>query len=1433
MAQRPDWMSLRHDLAGNHHNPHHGAGAYRDSPVRSGSGRLPPLEDQRVFMDKAAMGPRVQYDGLPAAISSSHAGLEPLNIAMHYQGRAQMSLEERLMRLESRVASTEGAVTVASSGSDAANGRLHAIMADMGRTQAEVSDLRSRYEGAVAASAALQHQVSAMSAELRGTDGAVAGLRHALSESQAANHELRAQLAMVQEEVARGTAAAQQTAQAHASAMQAELRAADARTAALSAQLGDVGRVNAELSGQVAVLSDAVQRASAERAAASAAIDALSRQFQEGASAIVEEQRRTAAETDAAFRAESQRRQAAYLQDLASLNREIEGYRAEAGSAGAALHSAVSQLSARLQSEEAGLNLLQADAQRAAAAEAEQLNSLRGQVMELQGLLNGMGQQLAGESHMRRADASSFDANMRQMEAQLQAAQDAAVQRTVHMIEAKAANLLRALRDADDAAADRDEDNRMAGELQLSTVARANASKERATIERLLVLEAALRDIAAGHSSAIQDMQSRIDKGVTELARVLDDARRNSDERESNLREQINAALSKVRAYARDMEESLEQERIRLEEVVKMEIRARISGSDKIVADVKAELDGVRGELSSSKLALEQASATLRADVDAIVEKLEGSVVAQLQAGIDSAARGVRDEAAARDAALAGVQREIEGLVVDQKVAEEAARAEMWALGASIDATAARLSDEVAPAVSAAAADLAKLKAGLRSEAAARGELAELVGVHGDVFADVQKKLAGQLQRIKTHDMQLAEVWEAMEDKVGALGEGLAQQAKDMEAHRAALVAEVDKQLMAAEQASRAAAEDAALQAASAQHVFETVLAEVQEEVEARLGELGDSVKANEVLLQEELARVEGMVEAAAAAAATAAHQQADSVNEALGAMAARVDGQMAEADGKLDALRDETHAALSAAERGVDELLAAADEKARANMAATKASIVAALVEQREETAGRLEVQSAKLAEAVAMVESLSEETSEKLRSQEEAFGERINELSATTDGALSGFKDSMQEVLAAAQAQVEAAVAASDARAAAAEARLDSALAETASGNAEAVEAIKADLEGLRQRADASDETAAQLGDVATELQAGLSELRAETAEKLVEYRNRTREELSSAADDTERMLQEAAADVDAKVAAAQEAVAAVRTETSSALASVRAELNDKAVHSADSAAAQIKEQRAEVDAAIADAAASAASLVAQNRAELEAALANTRDNVAAQLKEQRDQVAEEAVSASVSAGAAQRAAVEQAAARLDALSADVEALRSAGADAGDAESRFGQLAADISSLREGQSEQTREMANAMEEAAAAVELARSVEARVQALEGSTTASLERAADRLSALESSGRGVSRDDLEAARAEAREAANAAQREALAEAAVLLDARAAAITDGINSQVETQMRAFIKGDAVEDLQARMHAALDAGLDTMRNEVARQIEASQA
>ena len=73
---------------------------------------------------------------------------------------------------------------------------------------------------------------------------------------------------------------------------------------------------------------------------------------------------------------------------MSSLNREVEGYRAEAAAAGQALHHAVDRLTARLHGEEAALDRLRAETAAAAAGEAAVLGGLRGQVGELQGLLN-------------------------------------------------------------------------------------------------------------------------------------------------------------------------------------------------------------------------------------------------------------------------------------------------------------------------------------------------------------------------------------------------------------------------------------------------------------------------------------------------------------------------------------------------------------------------------------------------------------------------------------------------------------------------------------------------------------------------------------------------------------------------------------------------------------------------------------------------------------------------------------------------------------------------------------------------------------------------------------------------------------------------------------------------------------------------------------
>ena len=78
-----------------------------------------------------------------------------------------------------------------------------------------------------------------------------------------------------------------------------------------------------------------------------ASVERLSRQFAEGAAAMIEEQRRATGEATAAQREESRRQQAAYMNDLAALNREVDAYRNEAQAAGGTLHSAIERVNAR------------------------------------------------------------------------------------------------------------------------------------------------------------------------------------------------------------------------------------------------------------------------------------------------------------------------------------------------------------------------------------------------------------------------------------------------------------------------------------------------------------------------------------------------------------------------------------------------------------------------------------------------------------------------------------------------------------------------------------------------------------------------------------------------------------------------------------------------------------------------------------------------------------------------------------------------------------------------------------------------------------------------------------------------------------------------------------------------------------------------------
>eukprot|EP00798_Chlamydomonas_sp_ICE-L_P028462 gene28461-31609_t len=377
----------------------------------------------------------------------------------------------------------------------------------------------------------------------------------------------------------------------------------------MSAQLGESVRMNAELRGQINMMGDELQRAAADRSAASMAVERLTRQFQEGTTMLAEEGRRAVEEANNAFRAESQRRQQQHLADISILNREVDAY--------------------RLQTEAAQLDQLRSETSAIASSEAQQLGNLRGQIGELQTLLNGMGQQLQSEQ--------AFDFNLKTMEGQMREAQDLVVQRTVSLMESKASQFMKLISDLEGLTADRDEETRTAGEQAMTAVVRTHAKKERAGLERLLVLESALRDVATASAQSLVDLQNQLDYGMSELAMMSESAKHHSEDREAALREQdreaalreqVNAALTKIRAYARDMEESLDQERLKLEEVVKMEIKARIQSSEAIKQEAATQLVGMRGELKAQADAIQH-------DIQKLQDDLHYRVVKEMREEID------------------------------------------------------------------------------------------------------------------------------------------------------------------------------------------------------------------------------------------------------------------------------------------------------------------------------------------------------------------------------------------------------------------------------------------------------------------------------------------------------------------------------------------------------------------------------------------------------------------------------------------------------------------------------------------------------------------------------------------------------------------------------------------------------------------------------
>ena len=103
-----------------------------------------------------------------------------------------------------------------------------------------------------------------------------------------------------------------------------------------------------------------------------------------------------------------------------------------------------------------------------------------------------------------------------------------------------------------------------------------DAHDKRGTIERLLMMEKALIEEHEGRAHGETVLRQVLEKQNSDYVNAVHRLRSGVEEREMRLREQITGALQKVRIFIKNLEEKVAGDQKSLEEVVKVEIAARM-----------------------------------------------------------------------------------------------------------------------------------------------------------------------------------------------------------------------------------------------------------------------------------------------------------------------------------------------------------------------------------------------------------------------------------------------------------------------------------------------------------------------------------------------------------------------------------------------------------------------------------------------------------------------------------------------------------------------------------------------------------------------------------------------------------------------------------------------------------------------------------------
>ena len=207
---------------------------------------------------------------------------------------------------------------------------------------------------------------------------------------------------------------------------------------------------------------------------------------------------------------------------------------------------------------------------------AENFVRVNSRIVDLETSLSVLSNKLGEEKGKREEAEKTTQLLVKEVESGVMAAEAKILRRTIALLESRSKELLRKCESTEAHAEDLDIAAKAIVADQWHVFSKKDALDKRTTIERLLMIEKAILEEHDGRIASEHILRNLVEKQNDDYINAVHKLRAGVEEREIRLRNQITEALAKTRTFVRDLEENVDRERHNLEEIVKVEIAARM-----------------------------------------------------------------------------------------------------------------------------------------------------------------------------------------------------------------------------------------------------------------------------------------------------------------------------------------------------------------------------------------------------------------------------------------------------------------------------------------------------------------------------------------------------------------------------------------------------------------------------------------------------------------------------------------------------------------------------------------------------------------------------------------------------------------------------------------------------------------------------------------